>query len=114
VGEYPHPFITEKTFKAILTKRPFVVFGAPGTLKAIQDLGFVTFDGWINERYDNMTTIADRIDCVLKQIEEFCYMSTDQLQQTADEMQDISEYNFNHYIETFGKTNLSNFLNNVL
>ena len=114
VGEYPHPFVTEKTYKAILTKRPFVMFGAPGTLKAIQDLGFVTFDGWINERYDSLSTIANRIDCVLRQIEEFCRMTPQQLQDVARDMEQVLEYNFNHYIETFGKTDLCNFLDNVL
>lgn len=114
VGEYPHAFITEKTFKAILTKRPFIMLGAPHTLRAIQKLGFITFDGWINERYDTLTTIADRIDNVTKQLEDFCRMTPQQLQSMAQDMEEVLEYNFNHYVETFGKTDLSNFLENVL
>jgi hypothetical protein len=114
VGDYPHPLITEKTFKAILTKRPFIMLGAPGTLKMLQDLGFLTFDLWINEKYDRLPTIADRIDCVTHQLENICAMSQSELQQVGYEMTETLEYNFNHYIEVFGKTNLSNFLENVL
>jgi hypothetical protein len=114
VADYPHPMLTEKTFKAILTKRPFIMLGASGTLKAIQDLGFLTFDLWINEKYDRLPTIADRIDCVTHQLENICAMSQSELQQVGHEMTETLEYNFNHYIEVFGKTNLSNFLKNVL
>ena len=43
---------TEKTAKPIIAQRPFVVFGSPGQLKALQKLGFKTFSPVIDESYD--------------------------------------------------------------
>jgi hypothetical protein len=45
-------FLTEKTFKPIKFGQPFVVVGAPGSLQALRDLGYRTFDHAINNSYD--------------------------------------------------------------
>ena len=62
----------------------------------------------------NFNMIIIIIDCVTNQLEKICAMSQSELQQVGHEMTETLEYNFNHYIEVFGKTNLSNFLENVL
>lgn len=43
---------SEKEAKPIISKRPFVMFGACGQLKALRSLGFKTFDPVIDESYD--------------------------------------------------------------
>ena len=43
---------SEKEAKPIISKRPFVIFGACGQLKAFRSLGFKTFDPVIDESYD--------------------------------------------------------------
>ena len=45
-------FLTEKTFKPIKHGQPFVIVGAPGTLQALRDLGYRTFDQVIDNSYD--------------------------------------------------------------
>jgi hypothetical protein len=45
-------FLTEKTFKPIKFGQPFVIVGAPGSLQALRDLGYRTFDHAINNSYD--------------------------------------------------------------
>lgn len=45
-------FLTEKIFRAIKHGHPFVVIGCPGTLSALQDLGYKTFDHAIDNAYD--------------------------------------------------------------
>jgi hypothetical protein len=45
-------FLTEKTFKPIKFAQPFVIVGAPGSLQALRDLGYRTFDHAIDNRYD--------------------------------------------------------------
>jgi hypothetical protein len=45
-------FLTEKTFKPIKFGQPFVVVGAPGSLQALRDLGYRTFDHAIDNSYD--------------------------------------------------------------
>ena len=106
VGEYPHAFITEKTWKAILTKRPFVLLGGIGSLQTLKDQGFKTFDNWIDESYDQQPTFADRCDRALAQIKQFCNLNKKELQQIANQMSEILEHNFNHYINKFGQYKL--------
>jgi hypothetical protein len=45
-------FLTEKTFKPIKHGQPFVIVGAPGSLQALRDLGYRTFDYVIDNSYD--------------------------------------------------------------
>jgi hypothetical protein len=45
-------FLTEKTFKPIKFGQPFVIVGTPGSLKALRELGYRTFDHAIDNSYD--------------------------------------------------------------
>jgi hypothetical protein len=44
--------ISEKTAKPLMSRRLFVMFGAAGNLKGLQNLGFKTFSTIIDESYD--------------------------------------------------------------
>jgi hypothetical protein len=45
-------FLTEKTFKPIKHGQPFVIAGGPGSLEALRNLGYRTFDHAIDNGYD--------------------------------------------------------------
>ena len=45
-------FMTEKTMRAIINRRPFLVQGPKFFLKNLKRLGFKTFDHWWDEGYD--------------------------------------------------------------
>ena len=45
-------FLTEKTYKPIKHGQPFVIAGAPGTLQALREQGYRTFDSAIDNAYD--------------------------------------------------------------
>jgi hypothetical protein len=45
-------FLTEKTFKPIKHGQPFVIVGPAGSLQALRDLGYKTFDHAIDNTYD--------------------------------------------------------------
>ena len=53
-------FVTEKTFKPIKHGQPFVIVGCPGTLQALRDLGYRTFDQAIDNSYDRETNNTRR------------------------------------------------------
>lgn len=58
----PQLFISEKSFKPLAFKHPFIINGTPGTLAHLRSRGFETFDHIINESYDailNTETIDD-------------------------------------------------------
>lgn len=47
-------FITEKTYKCIKFGQPFVIAGAPHSLKSLQNDGYRTFDHVIDNSYDSI------------------------------------------------------------
>ena len=53
-------FLTEKTFKPIKHGQPFVVVGPAGTLSALRNLGYRTFDHAIDNSYDLETDNTER------------------------------------------------------
>jgi len=61
-------FPTEKIINPMIVLQPFILVGAPGYLKYIKELGFKTFDGFIDESYDNEYDDAKRFELICKEI----------------------------------------------
>lgn len=53
-------FLTEKTFKAIKFGQPFVIVGGPGSLRALREAGYRTFDSVIDPSYDDILNNTQR------------------------------------------------------
>jgi hypothetical protein len=93
--------LTEKVFKPIVAKRPFLLVAAPGNLAYLKSYGFKTFDRWIDESYDIETDHYVRIEKITFEIAKLCAMPTPVLKQMHAEMQEVLEYNFQHFYTTF-------------
>ena len=100
---YEKLHLTEKVFKPIVHKRPFILVAAPGNLAYIKSYGFKTFDKWIDESYDCECDPAIRIEKIVKELDKLCSLSDSQLQQMYIEMQEVLEHNFNHFYGNFKK-----------
>jgi hypothetical protein len=97
----PKLHLTEKVFKPIVAKRPFILVAAPGNLAYLKSYGFKTFDRWIDESYDSEQDHYIRIEKITAEIAKLCALSPVELKQIHNEMQEILEYNFNHFYTTF-------------
>lgn len=62
-------FLSEKTFKAIVCKHPFIIAGNKNSLSKLRDLGYKTFDGFIDESYDDLDTF-DRLNSIMISIKK--------------------------------------------
>jgi hypothetical protein len=65
----PWPFITEKTFKPIALRHPFMVYGHSGTLSRLHELGFETFPEMFDESYDRAGT--NKIEILKNNVAQF-------------------------------------------
>lgn len=102
VFDYPCTVFTEKTFRPIHHKRPFVVFGAPNTLTILRDLyGFKTFGDFWDESYDTETDPNKRFKKAYAVVKQINSLSIDELKQMCNNMKDVIEYNFYHYKNVF-------------
>ena len=107
---YDHSLhLTEKIFKPIVTKRPFILVGAPGNLAYLKRYGFKTFDRWIDESYDNETDPTKRIDMITTQLEA---LSEIDLLTQQKEMQEVLEYNHQHFYGKFREIIVDELLGN--
>lgn len=111
--DYPYPYMTEKTFRAIVQKRPFVIVGSPGSLKQLKQLGFKTFDNFWSEDYDSMENHTDRMNAVVDIVKQISSMSVDSLKELCYNMQSVIEYNFEFYINEYSKLKLESLLQNL-
>lgn len=113
VLQYPYPYLTEKTFRAILHKRPFVILGAQGSLAQIKKLGFKTFDHIWNEDYDSIQDPNRRMRAVIKIVKDIGALSSDQLKDLMYNVQDTVEFNYKFYTQEFSNTILNHRLNTI-
>jgi len=60
--------LTEKIFKPIVSKQPFMLLAAPGNLAYLKSYGFKTFDTLIDESYDNIQDPDLRIEAIVTRI----------------------------------------------
>lgn len=86
-------FISEKTFKPISTRHPFIMCGNQNSLKYLRELGYKTFDGFIDESYDTMTT-WNRYSAIIKNIRTIKRMTHSQKLEWYESMRDILDHNF--------------------
>jgi hypothetical protein len=97
----PKLHLTEKIFKPIVARRPFILVAAPGNLAYLKSYGFRTFDRWIDESYDDEPDHYIRIEKITAEIARLCSMSPAQLNQMHAEMQEVLDYNFDHFYHDF-------------
>lgn len=90
-------FITEKTIRPILFKRPFIVMGCKDYMVGLKQLGFKTFDYWFDERYDQAEG-RPRLDSILRRIQRIGDMDYKSCTAMNLEMQETIEHNYNHLI----------------
>lgn len=96
--------LSEKLFKCVILKRPFIRLGMTHSLKRFKEWGFKTFDGVLfDESYDDMEDFYDRLNCILPQVEQYIDMPFDQLKKKvySDEVQEIIVHNYNLAYEIY-------------
>lgn len=86
--------INEKLFKPIAALQPFIILGQPRTLEALKDLGYKTFDKWIDESYDSTLDDNERYDKILKEVTRLSKLTNTELSDMLYDMLPILIHNF--------------------
>ena len=110
---YDKLHLTEKIFKPIVSKQPFMLLAAPGNLEYLRSYGFKTFDGIIDESYDTIEDNDARIDAVVKQIKWYCALSDADKFEIQRLIAPIVEYNFHHFYGKFKEIITDELLDNT-
>ena len=85
---------SEKEAKPIIAKRPFVIFGARGQLKAFRSLGFKSFDNVIDESYD---IIDDKHQRWHSALDSMWQLTKKDPVEVYKKLAEVLAYNKNHF-----------------
>ena len=113
VFDQPKLHLTEKIFKPIVSKQPFMLLAAPGNLEYLRSYGFRTFDGIIDESYDAMPEGQDRINAVVSQLERYCALTDKEKTRVQQECEPMVEHNFQHFYGQFREIIADELLHNT-
>ena len=89
--------LTEKTFKPICLRMPFIIVGTQGSLKYLRSYGFKTFGNLWDESYDDEINDDQRIEKIAFTVKAMDILPQDEKQRLFDMAEEICEHNYNHF-----------------
>jgi hypothetical protein len=95
-GDYDQTmFLSEKTFKVIGCRHPFLIMGNKDSMNMMRKIGYKTFDGFIDEGFDTLPT-HERLNYIIDSIRKVT-MIKDKVEWYKS-MENVIEYNYNTLI----------------
>lgn len=85
-------YVTEKFWRAVATKTPFIIYGPRYVLTNLKKLGFKTFDNYWNEGYQEDFS-RDRINLIKQVLKQLSNEPIDNLVNMYHDMQSILDHN---------------------
>jgi len=98
---YDKLHLTEKIFKPIVSKQPFMLLAAPGNLAYLKSYGFKTFDSVIDETYDTIQDNDLRTKSVVDQLHWYCNLTPGEKTDIIQQLEPIIQHNFDHFYGEF-------------
>lgn len=91
-------FISEKTFRSIFYKHPFILVSRPGTLAALRSAGYKTFSPFIDETYDTIENDDQRLAAIVKEIKLLSKFTDKDWVDWQLNVKDIIEHNYQVFV----------------
>ena len=95
-------FLTEKTFRPVAFKHPFILLSVPYSIKTLKDMGYKTFHPYINESYDIEEDDDKRMDMIIAEIRRLCAFTREQWMSWQVDIKEIVEYNYDVMLSKSG------------
>ena len=102
-------FLTEKTWKPISCRKPFILAATPYALRDLRKLGYKTFDGIIDESYDTMENDQERMKAIGAEIERINNLPKEAYKEFLNKTKEIVEFNHNLYIQQHESINFGQY-----
>lgn len=91
------PKITEKTYRAIINRHPFVVSWHKGLLRRFEKEGYNTFEEYmVVQNYNDIADDNERMEATIQNIASFTNIKKDK--KIIENINRDIEHNFNHYL----------------
>ena len=89
---------TEKEIKPILARHPFIIHNLAGVLAHLKNMGFLTFERWFDESYDEETDDNKRLIKITDEVTRLSNLSFEQWDIMLEEMSPVLEHNYNRLV----------------
>jgi hypothetical protein len=89
---------TEKEIKPMLARHPFIIHNLAGVLAHLKNMGFLTFEKWFDESYDEETDDNKRLIKITDEVKRLSELSFDQWDIMLEEMTPVLEHNYNRLV----------------
>ena len=87
-------FFSEKVFKPISFRHPFILIAPEGSLAALKSIGYKTFAPYINESYDAEQNDFKRMEMIIEETKRLDALEGDALYEWIDNVSAICEHNY--------------------
>ena len=94
--------LTEKSFKPIKEKHPFIIIGGKGVLQSMRELGFKTFSEFWDESYDECANPEERMRRLYAIVQQIGSWTPEQIVEFRRSVKPILDYNFQKLKNFFG------------
>lgn len=98
------PFLTEKIFKPIRHRHPFMVIGAPGILKYLKTQNFETYENLFDESYDSVLDFETKMLMIIDNIKNFIKSSQDTITIEKAQHNHNLFYNYSVIVDSINKS----------
>ena len=96
-------FFSEKICKPLINLHPFILMSTPFSLYKLKEFGFKTFDGFIDESYDQEENDLKRMQMIFDELDKFRNKSDKELKDWWKEILPILEHNQKTFINMGNK-----------
>lgn len=92
--------LTEKSLRPIACGKPFILAATPGSLRYLRSYGFETFDGIIDESYDNVIDPVQRLSAIISEMQRIANIPANKRLQMFAQLNQISQRNKQRFFST--------------
>ena len=92
--------LTEKILRPIACGRPFILAATPESLKYLQQYGFKTFNGLIDESYDLIVDPRKRLEAIAQEMKRIHCLEPDEKKSLWHKLYNIAEHNKKLFFST--------------
>lgn len=86
--------LTEKTYKPLAFKQPFLILAAPGSLQHVRDMGFKTFNEFWDESYDTELNHDKRFEMIIEIVKDIASWDDAKMIEFSHKVKPILDHNF--------------------
>ena len=93
-------FLSEKTWKPVAYKHPFIMVGVPRTMELLRELGYKTFHPYIDETYDTENDPIRRLRLIVEEVKRIVNFNKVEMLDFMNNLRPIVEHNYKHLVTT--------------